>query len=258
MKLSVVIPVYNERETLGAVCAAVSGVLPEIDKQIVIVDDGSTDGTRDWIASNIPDGHRACAGVTLDDGGALIARPPDGAGAGRIVLQTLLHAKNAGKGAALRSGFALVEGDVCVIQDADLEYDPADWVVMWDLIMAQKVADVVFGSRFYGAPHRSLTFHHYAGNRLISFLFSILYDQTLKDVEVCYKMMSATVLRSLSLSADDFGIEIEISARIARARRWRIYETGISYRGRDYSQGKKIGWRDGLKALWYVLRYRFD
>lgn len=148
-------------------------------------------------------------------------------------------------------------GDIVVIQDADLEYDPQDWGQMYDLIAIRKVADVVYGSRFYGRPHRSLFFHHYMANRVISLLFNLLYNQTLSDIEVCYKMFTREVLQSLSLSCDDFGIEVEMSAQIARNRKLRIYETGISYYGRTYDEGKKINWRDGVKALWYILKFRF-
>ena len=143
-----------------------------------------------------------------------------------------------------------------VIQDADLEYDPGDWERMWPLIAERRIADVVYGSRFSGEAHRSLQYHHRTANRLISFLFSVLYNQSLDDVEVCYKMFTRDVLRSLKLTADDFGIELEISAQIARARRWRIYQVPITYYGRDYHQGKKIGWRDGIKALGYLIKYR--
>jgi len=144
-----------------------------------------------------------------------------------------------------------------VIQDADLEYDPQDWAAMYDLIAVRKVADVVYGSRFHGRAHRSLYFHHYLANRLISLLFNILYNQTLSDIETCYKMMTAEVARSLRLSADDFGAEVEISANIARQRKLRIYELGITYYGRSYDEGKKINWKDGVKALWYLLKFRF-
>jgi len=144
-----------------------------------------------------------------------------------------------------------------VIQDADLEYDPNDWEQMYDLIATRRVADVVFGSRFYGRPHRSLYFRHYLGNRLISVLFNIMFDQTLTDIEACYKMMTSAVARSLRLTANDFGIEVELSARIARQRNLRIYEVGISYFGRTYAEGKKIVWKDGVKALWYLLKFRF-
>ena len=174
-----------------------------------------------------------------------------------IRLRALYHDGNKGKGAGLRTGFAAATGDVIVIQDADLEYDPEDWAEMWRLIAIKEVADVVYGSRFYGRPHRALYFHHYMANRIISFLFNLLYDQTLTDIEVCYKMMRREVLESLRLTADDFGIEVEMSAEIARARRWRIYELGISYYGRTYAEGKKINWKDGLKAFWYIVKFRF-
>jgi glycosyltransferase involved in cell wall biosynthesis len=177
---------------------------------------------------------------------------------GGFSFTILFHERNRGKGAALRTGFSYALGNVIVIQDADLEYDPDDWSRMLPLITDRKVADVVYGSRFYGRPHRSLYFHHYLGNRLISFLFNLLYNQMLSDVEVCYKMFSREVLTELKLTSDDFGFEIEISAQIARARRWRIYEVGISYYGRTYDEGKKINWRDGLKALVYLDKFRIS
>jgi len=145
-----------------------------------------------------------------------------------------------------------------VIQDADLEYDPEDWREMYRLIADRRVADVVYGSRFYGRPHRALYFHHYLANRVISFLFNAMYDQTLTDIEVCYKMFTREVLDTLRITADDFGFEVQFSAQVARARRWRIYEMGISYYGRTYLEGKKINWKDGVKALWYLLKYRFE
>src|SRR5262249_6697585 len=158
------------------------------------------------------------------------------------------HDHNRGKGGGVRTGFAVIRGDVVVVQDADLEYDPNDWQQMYDLIATRKVADVVFGSRFYGRPHRSLYFHHYLANRSVSLLFNLMFNQTLTDIEACYKMMTSSVVRSLNLTANDFGIEVEISARIARQRNLRIYELGISYFGRTYAEGKKITWKDGLKA----------
>ena len=174
-----------------------------------------------------------------------------------ITVRPIYHEHNKGKGGGLQTGLAAVTGDVVVIQDADLEYDPQDWVPMYDLIAKRKVADVVYGSRFYGRPHRSLYFHHYMANRLISLIFNVLYNQTLTDIETCYKMMTIEVVRSLRLSATDFGIEVEISAGIAKQRHLRIYELGITYYGRTYAEGKKINWKDGLKALWYLFKFRF-
>ncbi len=245
MKLSVVIPAYNEIATIEPVLRAVAAALPDVVKQIVVVDDGSTDGTRDWLRSAIgtPD--------------AAFARDLAGGAPAPLEFHLVLHEHNHGKGGALRSGFAACRGDVVVVQDADLEYDPADWQPMWALIADRKVADVVYGSRFYGRPHRSLNFHHFLGNKTISWLFNLLYNQTFTDIEVCYKMLRAEVLHGMTLCSDDFGIEVEISARIARARRWRIYELGITYYGRTYAEGKKINWRDGVKALWYILKFRF-
>ncbi len=175
-----------------------------------------------------------------------------------MTLRAIFHEKNRGKGGALRTGFAASTGDILIIQDADLEYDPQDWAVMYDLIAKRGVADVVYGSRFTACPHRALYFHHYMANRLISFVFNMLYNQMLSDIEVCYKKMSRAVLDSLALTCDDFGVEVQLSAQIARNRHWRIYEVGISYFGRTYDEGKKINWRDGLKALWYLVKFRFS
>jgi glycosyltransferase involved in cell wall biosynthesis len=253
--LSVLIPVYNERATLGPVLAGVGQALPGVPKEIIVVDDCSTDGTRAWLKANFPDGPRTGSRISLDGlGGLDLEAFPNEA---PVVIRPLFHEVNRGKGAALRTAFAAATGAVVVIQDADLEYDPQDWTTMYDLIAVRQVADVVYGSRFHGRAHRSLFFHHYLANRLISLLFNALYNQTLSDIETCYKMMSAEVARSLRLSANDFGVEVEISANIARARKLRIYELGISYYGRSYDEGKKINWRDGLKALWYLLKFRF-
>jgi glycosyltransferase involved in cell wall biosynthesis len=254
-RLSVIIPVYNERHTLGQVLAAVSRALPGVRKDIIVVDDGSTDGTREWLKANFPVGTRTGSQISVDGTGRLdVSAPLNHA---LVSIEPLYHPRNLGKGAALRTGLAAMRGDVVVIQDADLEYDPQDWATMYDLIALRQVADVVYGSRFHGRAHRSLYFHHYLANRLISVLFNVLYNQTLSDIETCYKMMTAEVARSLRLSANDFGIEVEISAQIARQRRLRIYELGIAYYGRSYDEGKKINWKDGVKALWYLLKYRF-
>jgi glycosyltransferase involved in cell wall biosynthesis len=254
-RLSVVIPVYNERQTLGQVLVAVARALPGVAKDIIVVDDCSTDGTREWLKANFPLGARSGSQITLDSEGRLDVSAPTSMV--QTAITPLYHERNRGKGAALRTALAAVGGEVVVIQDADLEYDPQDWAAMYDLIARRKVADVVYGSRFYGAAHRSLYFHHYLANRLISLLFNTLYNQTLSDIETCYKMMSAEVARALHLSAEDFGIEVEISARLARQRKLRIYELGITYFGRSYDEGKKINWKDGLKAIWYLLKFRF-
>jgi glycosyltransferase involved in cell wall biosynthesis len=254
MKLSVLIPCYNERQTIAACLVRVAAALPAVEKEIIVVDDCSRDGTREWLQRNLG----ACSGrdstLEVDDAGDL--RVVSG-GARAFEIRPLFHTENRGKGGALQTGLKAVTGDVIVIQDADLEYDPNDWAPMYDLIATRRVADVVYGSRFYGRPHRALYFHHYMANRLISFLFNALYNQTLSDIEVCYKMFTRHVLESLDITADDFGFEVQFSAQVSLARRWRIYELGISYYGRTYGEGKKINWKDGVKALWYLLKYRF-
>ncbi|MBF2098282.1 MAG: glycosyltransferase family 2 protein [Gloeomargaritaceae cyanobacterium C42_A2020_066] len=232
MKLSVVIPVYNEVATLPQVLDRVALALPDVDKEIIIVDDGSQDGTRDWLR------------VTFDP----LAKHQN------IPVNVILHDRNRGKGAALRTGFSHVTGDVIVIQDADLEYNPKDWQALWDLI-AEDWADVVYGSRFYGRPHRVLYFHHLLGNQVISFLVNLLCNTTLTDVEVCTKMFRREVVAAMPLVCNDFGFEVEFTIKMARAGRWRIYEVGIAYYGRTFAEGKKINWRDGLRALGYILRF---
>ena len=255
MLLSIIIPVYNERQSLAVVIANVARALPKVSKEIIVVDDCSEDGTREWLKTNFPDGPRS--GTTVDfnaEGKLLFAQE---SASSTITVRPIYHERNRGKGSALQTGLAAISGDVLVIQDADLEYDPNDWVQMYDLIVIRKVADVVFSSRFYGRPHRSLYFHHYLANRIITLLFNVLFNQTLTDIESCYKMMTSRVARSLRLTANDFGIEVEMSAEIARQRKLRIYELGISYFGRTYAEGKKINWKDGVKALWYVFKFRF-
>jgi len=253
MRLSVVIPVYNERETLGTVLAMVSEVLPTVSKELIVVDNCSTDGTREWLKANFPDGARTSGPIALDSSGNLKFAPAGGAD---VTVRPIYQPYNRGKGGSLRTGFAAVTGDVVVIQDADLEYDPHDWVAMYDLIAVRKIADVVYGSRFYGRPRRSMSFFHYMGNRVISLLFSMLFNHKLSDVETCYKMMTSDVLRSLRLSLDDFGADLEIGMQIARQRNLRIYELAITYYGRTPAEGKKVNWRDGLKAIWYLIKFR--
>jgi glycosyltransferase involved in cell wall biosynthesis len=254
--LSVIIPVYNERKTIATILATVASSLPEVSKEIIVVDDCSTDGTGEWLKRHFPEGSRSSSSLDVDAEGDLAF--VDDSRTSRLSIRAIFHDRNRGKGGALRTGFGAISGDVLVIQDADLEYSPADWPAMYDLIAVQKVADVVFSSRFYGQPHRSLYYHHYLANRMISFLFNVVFNQTLSDIESCYKMMTGAVARSLRLTADDFGIDVEISAQIARQRDLRIYEIGISYFGRTYAEGKKINWRDGVKALWYVIKFRFQ
>jgi glycosyltransferase involved in cell wall biosynthesis len=254
--LSIVIPVYNEIHTIGQILLEVAKALPEVHKQIVVVDDCSSDGTAEWLGRNLAHVEGVWRGLSLVGSGELDLSEDGLQNDGGFSFAVLFHDRNRGKGAAVRSGFACALGDVIVVQDADLEYDPNDWSLMLPLITDRKIADVVYGSRFFGRPHRSLYFHHYLGNRIISLLFNIMYNQMLSDIEVCYKMFTREVLNGLKLTSDDFGVEIEISAQIARAKRWRIYEVGISYYGRTYGEGKKINWRDGLKALIYLVTFR--
>jgi len=220
----VVIPCYNEVSTIETLLGRVREV--PLRLEVVVVDDGSTDGTRD----KLPDLER----VGLID---------------RLVL----HEHNQGKGAALRTGFAQATGDVVVVQDADLEYDPAELPRLLEPILAGN-ADAVFGSRFLGGPHRVLLFWHSVGNRFLTLVSNMLTDVNLTDMETCYKMVRRDLLGSLSLSANRFGIEPELTARLAQSGA-RIYELPISYHGRSYAEGKKIGWRDGIAAIWYILKY---
>lgn len=243
--LSVCIPVFNERQTLETVLRRLPSALPAVPLQLVIVDDCSTDGTREWLQQHL----------APDD--APLRRELQFDREARLDITVCFHERNGGKGRALRTAFEAATHDVIVIQDADLEYDPVDWRRMWPLLAERGVADAVFGSRFYGYPHRSLNFHHFLGNKLITWLFNLLYNQTLTDIEVCYKMFSRELLQGRTLVSNDFGIEVELSSLISRAPRCRIYEVGISYFGRTYDEGKKINWVDGLLALAYLFRHRF-
>ncbi len=269
LSLSVVIPVYNECHTLPQILARVTSVLPGLQKEIVIVDDGSTDGTREWLSTMFDVSGLIPTQVMVDAHGKLqvmAAQPSIPSQNGTSLdlstpqhsttrVMVVFHQHNKGKGGALRTGLQNASGDVIVIQDADLEYDPRDWGEMWRLI-AEGWADVVYGSRFYGNPHRVLYFHHLLGNKLITGLIDLLCDTTLSDVEVCYKMFRRDVIRDLKLVCNDFGFEVEFTMKIAKPKCWRIYEVGISYYGRTYAEGKKINWKDGLKALWYILRFQ--
>jgi glycosyltransferase involved in cell wall biosynthesis len=224
IKVSIVIPVFNESATLMKILEKVES-LP-LRKEIIIVDDGSTDGSRD-ILRNLP---------------------PERA-------RVILHESNMGKGAAIRSAIPEAGGDVLVIQDADLEYDPADLIKLIKPIQEGK-ADVVYGSRFTG-EHRNMFFWHWVGNRLLTFVTNILYDSTLSDMETCYKMFRTEVIKGLRLRSRRFEIEVEMTAKVLKAGQ-RIYEVPISYAGREFHEGKKITWRDGITALVNLVRYRFS
>ncbi len=222
--LSVVMPVFNERTTIDEIIRRVLAV--EIRTELIVIDDCSTDGTSEILVALQKE-----LGFTL-----------------------LRQSRNQGKGAALRRGFEAVTGDLMIIQDADLEYSPEEYPQLIELI-CQGRADVVFGSRFLGR-HRVFLFSHYLGNRLLTVATNILYNTMLTDMETCYKAMRVDVLRSMTLRSDGFGIEPEITAKVFK-RQYRVYEIPITYDGRGYHEGKKITWRDGIVALWVLLKYRF-
>lgn len=226
-KLSVVIPVYNERRTLREIIARVQAVALPLDKEIICVDDCSTDGTQDILRE-------------------LAASYPN--------LRAFFQPVNRGKGAALREGFKHATGEYVIVQDADLEYDPEDYKQMLPPLLEGK-ADVVYGSRFMGGqPHRVLYFWHSMGNWLLTLLSNMVSDLNLTDMETCYKAFRREVIQSIPLEQNRFGFEPEITIKVAR-RRLRVYEVGISYSGRTYEEGKKIGWKDGVKALWCIAKY---
>jgi glycosyltransferase involved in cell wall biosynthesis len=227
--LSVVIPVYNEEGTVAKLVERVRGAPLEAAMELVIVDDASTDGTR----------------KILEELAA--ASPGD--------VRLILRDANQGKGAAVRAGIEAAKGEILLIQDADLEYDPRDYPLLLEPILEGQ-ADVVFGNRFHGGPHRVLYFWHYIANRMLTLITNLVTGLNLSDMEVGYKVFRTEVAKQLGLTANRFGIEPEIAIKVARLR-CRIYEVPIRYYGRTYEEGKKITWRDGVAALWFILRYRF-
>jgi glycosyltransferase involved in cell wall biosynthesis len=225
VKLSVVIPVYNERDTLRTLVSKVEAV--DYEKEIILIDDYSTDGTRDVLKEF----------------------------ENRENFQVLYHERNKGKGAALQTGFSKTQGEIIIIQDADLEYNPIDYGILLEPILDGR-ADVVFGSRFLGGPHRVLFYWHYLGNKFLTTLSNMLTNLNLTDMETGYKVFTKKVNDSLIFKCNRFGFEPEFTAKVAK-NRFRVYEVPISYSGRDYSEGKKITWKDGFAAIWYIFKFRF-
>jgi glycosyltransferase involved in cell wall biosynthesis len=226
MKLTIVMPAYNEKNTIQEIIARVLKVETGLPTELVIVDDYSTDGTRDILGT--------------------IADPR---------INIYYHEKNKGKGAALRTGFGKATGDIVLVQDADLEYDPREYPKLLEPILDGR-ADVVYGSRFLGGPHRVLFFWHYVANRMLTMFSNILSNQNLTDMETCYKVFKNDVLRRITLKSDRFGFEPEVTIKVAKLKA-RVYEVPISYSGRDYTEGKKIGWKDGVAAIVHMLRFKF-
>ena len=224
--LSVVMPVYNEKRTILAVIEHVLKAPVDLPREIIVVDDASTDGTSDLL-HGLPPGE----------------------------IRVLRHEVNRGKGAAIRTGVAHATGDIVLIQDADLEYDPRDYPLLLEPILEDQ-ADVVFGNRFHGGPHRVLYFWHYAANRFLTLLTNVLTGLNVTDMEVGFKVFRRDVLRRITLESDRFGFEPEVTVKVARLR-CRVYEVPVRYYGRTYEEGKKITWRDGVAALFHILRYRF-
>jgi glycosyltransferase involved in cell wall biosynthesis len=226
MKLSIVMPVYNEKDTIREIAARVLRVETGLETELIIVDDFSKDGTRD-ILKQLTDPR----------------------------IRVFFHDRNQGKGAALRTGFARATGDIVLVQDADLEYDPREYPQLLGPILDGR-ADVVYGSRFLSGPHRVLFFWHYMGNRIMTATCNLFSNLNLTDMETCYKVFKREVLSKITLKSDRFGFEPEVTIKVARLKA-RIYEVPISYSGRDYTEGKKISWRDGVAAIWHMIRFKF-
>lgn len=225
-KISIVIPAYNEEKTIAEIINRVKKTEIGLDKEIIVIDDGSTDGTRK-ILKNLADES----------------------------LKIIFHEKNLGKGAALRSGFSQATGDIILVQDADLEYDPRDYPQLLEPILDGR-AEVVYGSRFLGGPHRVLLFWHYMGNKFLTFLCNLCTNLNLTDMETGFKVFRREVLEKIRIKSNRFGFEPEITIKVGRLH-CRVYEVPISYSGRDYSEGKKITWKDGVAAIFHILRFRF-
>lgn len=232
MLLSILIPVFNEKEFFPEILGRVKAT--PYDKEIIVVDDCSTDGTRELIRNLPGDGENGGDGYS-------------------VRIKKVFHEKNMGKGAAIRSGLAHVTGDIVLIQDADLEYDPAEYPKLLGPILSGN-ADVVYGSRFLGGPHRVLFFWHYMGNLFVTLLSNMMTNLNLTDMETCYKVFRKEMLEGIVIKSNRFGFEPEITAKMAK-RRARIFEVPISYYGRGYEEGKKITWRDGLKAIFTIVKY---
>jgi glycosyltransferase involved in cell wall biosynthesis len=231
-------PIYNELATLKEIVARVTAL--ELDKELIMVDDGSTDGTRELLTE-------------LRAGGLAKWLPNAGACRGANEINVILQPQNMGKGAALRTGFAAVTGDIVVIQDADLEYDPRDIIPLIQPIR-DDIADVTYGSRFIGTPRRAIYFWHALLNRSLTLASNMLNDINLTDMETCYKAFRADVIRRIEIEENRFGVEPELTAKVAKMR-LRIYEVPVSYRGRTYAEGKKIGWKDGVRAIVAIAKY---
>lgn len=226
MKLSIIIPCYNEKNTIQNILEVVRSI-PIQDKEIIVVDDYSKDGTRHILQNDLR----------------------------HLIDRLILHEVNQGKGAALRTGFQAAKGDIVIVQDADLEYDPFEIQTVIEPIVQGK-ADVVFGSRFLGSgPHRVVYYWHRLGNMLLTTLSNMFTNINLTDMETCYKAFKREIIQSIKIQENRFGFEPEITAKLAKIKEIKIYEVGISYYGRTYAEGKKIGWKDGMRAVWCILKY---